>query len=763
MILLLFGVCAAAGPDYSTDHVMFYQENKGGLNGVPGEDINVRDAWNEGLYGENVRISVIGSGCRATHHDFGTRVTATKNFDDSSTNVLTGDSSLGTNILAAAGAGSDSYGTVGIAQRASLSYYVATTTLADAVKYAATNDHVVVLPLQDIKQSDSLNEALSSGTAIYVAPAGDSAVQGHDANANWFAKGKNVITVGSSTIRGASTWYSNPGSNVLVNAPTSGSQYELGILKNFPTVRLAGAYDDDEVDALFAQTNIAAAQVAGVVALMKGVNPNLNRCDVALILALTATVNDPWNREWVMNAARNKWHPQLGFGRVDAWLAVDAARSWVSIPEEITTTESQSITLKDSTQVLTFEVSGEGRVEWAGLSLATSLLNMKGVKIVVRSPSGTQIEVVRPTPRDNFMNEVGIWGFLGESAAGTWTVEITNYLPETITFSQVQLTVHRVSNLPAYLRRRGSSSEIVEYKTQGMFSVSVPDSWTCGNPLSVTTSRSYNPLMSQGPFAAYITDQDQTKRIPLGEFKWGSRLQIPVPCFAEQGTHTYDFAFQFEPFNWTIAGSFTTTNTLQPEIKTPVFESGNQVRLSWVSAGHVAPSRRVYIQIIDKATSRSVYSAYVLNTGEHLATLSSSARNIKVTLDQGSVLVWDDGYVPTTAPTASPRPTREPTTRVPTPMTRTQTTSYTRTQTRTATTSYTRTHTTQWTATASPTVKPSEGSSGGGLSTSGKVAVALVVIVLLAGIGCGVAFFFLRNMWRRRKAETSTLIEPLSV
>ena len=752
MFLLLLGLATGLPPNYGTGNIMFYQVNEGVLNGIPGEDINAKAAWEQNAHGQGAVIGVIGDGCRATHHDFTGRVRSTRNFDDGTDSVLTAQSSLGTNILAVAGAGSDAYGTVGIAQQAQLSYYVSTGDLREAVTHAGTSDSVTVLPLRFLEQSDELTQALAQGSSVFVAPAGDKAAQGQDASSNWFARDPDVVVVGSSTLRGAVADYSNAGSNVVVNAPTSGHQYQLGRLSEWPKLRLAGAYDDDEVDVVVADTSIAAGEVAGVVAMMKGVNSGLSRRDVNLILALTATVNDRSNGEWIRNAAGNWWHPQLGFGRVDAGLAVQAARDWSPLSERTkVTTPAQQVNAGEEEQVLQFSVGDCGDIEYVTLKLDPARKSMRGIKVIVRSASGTQIEVIRPTNYNNLISEIVIRGFLGEQSEGTWTVEIQNFLPTPMTFSEVTLTVYgTASQLPVYSRRMASNPEIVDYDQTSLVQISVPSSWTCGTTLPVTLSGG-PPLRSSGPYGVYLANTQSGKRFPVGEIQWtGSRADLNLPCFSLQGSQSYKLAFQFEPFNWTVTGSFSTSSAPAPGINTPTLDSTGAT-ISWVSAGHVAPSRRVYIQVTDKQTSTVLYSNYTYNTGSHHATFSSSTSgNLKIIVDQGSTLIWDNGFVPTLKPTATPAPTptRRPTTATSTPP------SHRPTRTTAPTQRPTSTH--------APTDAPSEepAKSGGGLSTSAKVAIGLTIVLIITAVAAVVAIFFLRRMnhgWKSNSALTEAL------
>ncbi|HVJ70317.1 MAG TPA: S8 family serine peptidase, partial [Sphingomicrobium sp.] len=172
---------------------------------------------------------------------------------------------------------------------------------------------------------------------ILVKSAGNNRGSGFDTNYDNFTNHRQVIAVGAVDHNGVVSYYSTPGANLLVVAPSS--TYGVGLT----TTDIAGAGGNNSGDYItgFTGTSAAAPQVSGVVALMLEANPDLGWRDVQEILAMSARqVGDPASLtgsekyQWSYNGAAN-WNGggmhfsnDYGFGLVDALAAVRLAESW---------------------------------------------------------------------------------------------------------------------------------------------------------------------------------------------------------------------------------------------------------------------------------------------------------------------------------------------------------------------------------------------------------------------------------------------------
>ena len=149
---------------------------------------------------------------------------------------------------------------------------------------------------------------VARGTTVVVA-AGNSSV-----NASGFrpASCRNVISVAAVGDNGGRAAYSNFGAVVDVAAPGGGGAGAINVLSTTDagTQRPTG---QDRYER-YAGTSMAAPHVAGVAALMYGVNPNITPAQVENILVDTA-------RAFPATCS------QCGSGIIDAAAAVQAARN----------------------------------------------------------------------------------------------------------------------------------------------------------------------------------------------------------------------------------------------------------------------------------------------------------------------------------------------------------------------------------------------------------------------------------------------------
>lgn len=162
------------------------------------------------------------------------------------------------------------------------------------------------------------------------------------------------IVVAASGADGVYSSYSTPGSNILVNAPGGGStsyylkpdeqmivttdlpgkargyDAEIPSETSVPHFNVSGNENYD-YSQIMNGTSAAAPIVSGVVSLMLEANPNLTWRDVQIILARTASKNNPLHSGWKNNAAGLHFNNNYGFGRVNAEAAIAMAKNFISV------------------------------------------------------------------------------------------------------------------------------------------------------------------------------------------------------------------------------------------------------------------------------------------------------------------------------------------------------------------------------------------------------------------------------------------------
>ena len=101
----------------------------------------------------------------------------------------------------------------------------------------------------------------------------------------------------------------------------------------------------------FGGTSSATSIVSGSAALIRSANTGLTWRDVKVILAESATKNNPTNAGWETGAStyssdsgRYHYNPEYGFGVVDASAAVALASNWTNLPPMVKTTSKVEVT-----------------------------------------------------------------------------------------------------------------------------------------------------------------------------------------------------------------------------------------------------------------------------------------------------------------------------------------------------------------------------------------------------------------------------------
>ncbi|MEM9539517.1 MAG: S8 family serine peptidase [Cyanobacteria bacterium P01_E01_bin.42] len=304
---------------------------------------------------------------------------------------------------------------------------------------------------------------------IYVFSAGNGAANGSNVNYNILANTRQSIAVAAIDHTGKQATYSESGTPVLVSAfanagtkdssdgyanadrpiVTTGQYSNDGDDSNDYTI---SAYQDGDAskDNLndFGGTSAAAPFVSGVVALMLEANPALTSRDVQHILIETAQKNDPTDSEWMRNKAGYWVNPKYGFGAVDAFAAVEMAKTWTTVSPEIPVSgdlfegmvaewipdynASNPQSLKSTVTVTPAE---EMKVEWVEVTFNGEHSYLGDLKLVLTSPDGSKSVLSQQHLSEeankvyNIDQDVFNWTFTsahhwGESVGGEWTLEV---------------------------------------------------------------------------------------------------------------------------------------------------------------------------------------------------------------------------------------------------------------------------------------------------------------------------------------------------
>jgi kexin len=442
----------------------WYLENTGQDGGTSNEDINVADAWWNKNYGSTKEIiAIVDDGIQITHEDLKENV-----IPNLSINLVTGGADPspqfydedgdfapqyhGTKVAGLAAArGGNGIGLSGTAPLAGLvgirllgnftpaNIHKALTHKADQIDIYnnswGPHDDAQLHGLTPLEE-DTLKSGVTNGRggkgSIFVFASGNGRNDGDYSNYDGYSSSPYTIAVAASNKYGKQAWYSESGSNLWVNAPSSDETQNISItepyIKNtFTTPR----YSKD-----FGGTSATAPQVSGVVALMLERNPNLGWRDVQHILAETAYKNDPADSDWVKNKANFWVNHKYGFGRVNASAAAQLASSWDLLPPQQINTNSKQVNISipdnDTTGVSSsIEIVDDLSIDFVEVEFTSDHPFWGDLEITLISPEGTASILAENGANEGRSGDAyksgwrfGVARLLGESSKGTWTLVV---------------------------------------------------------------------------------------------------------------------------------------------------------------------------------------------------------------------------------------------------------------------------------------------------------------------------------------------------
>jgi Ca2+-binding RTX toxin-like protein len=448
------------------------------------------------ITGAGVKIGVVDDGIDSTHPDLQNQLDTSAAYD-TQFNSQNGDPKYPTLIglppdnhgtlvagIIAAEANNET-GIVGVAPDAELvstrvkwTWDQITEALSRQWNFDVSNNSWgAISPFSDNFNSTSLTfawQALRRGVedgrdglgTVFVFAAGNSASAGDNTNYHNFQNAREVITVGAAQADGSMASFSTPGANVLVSSygvdMITTDRHQAGWGEN-----PAGNYVTN-----FTGTSAAAPMVSGIVALMLEANPELGYRDVQEILIFAST--HPDNQDWKVNGASNfnlnglSFNDKAGFGIVDAYAAVQLAKTWTKESTAINEVSAfaREFDLTDaipdgngSVYTRSFTIDGAIKVEHVELGVDLRHTRMGDLVIELTSPDGT-VSTLMNRPTVNAEQPFGLSGddsgvpthllwdfssvqFWGEQASGTWTVSVKDLrAEETGTINSLSLRVY---------------------------------------------------------------------------------------------------------------------------------------------------------------------------------------------------------------------------------------------------------------------------------------------------------------------------------
>ena len=399
-----------------------------GGNAVVGEDVNITGVW-DNYNGSGVEISIIDNGVQANHPDLSTNWNSAVSYDwcdlDFDPSPRSSGDNHGTPVAGiAAATGNNNLDVTGAAFGANLSAQKIPLGTSGCVTFNDQRRGEVLSYYNDIIDIYSnswgpvyyysqfvgpstlaaLEDDVQNGRGglgnIIVFAAGNGLAEGSNSNSGDLANSRYTIAVSALTDAGKQTYYSEPGTNILV-AAYAGEYGQPQITTTDRTGSDGSNSAGDTTDTMDG-TSAATPLVSGIIALMLEANENLTWRDVQHILANSARKNDPTDASWVINGAGHDVSEKYGFGVIDAGAAVDMALTWTTVDTEIASTYgpvSPSSAVSDPTSLCSMATTSS--------STDSDSDNYKDEECSFTLPAGETLELALRLPDVN-ASQVGV-------------------------------------------------------------------------------------------------------------------------------------------------------------------------------------------------------------------------------------------------------------------------------------------------------------------------------------------------------------------
>jgi uncharacterized repeat protein (TIGR01451 family) len=185
-------------------------------------------------------------------------------------------------------------------------------------------------------------------------------------------------------------------------------------------------------------------------------NPGLTWRDVQHIIVATSDQADPSDPDWAVNGAGYNVNHKMGFGRMNAAAAVEAALGWNRAADE---TSATSGVITVNTAIPDNSPAGVSHNVTVGTDLELEHVEVVFNVVPHVYPADLRVTLTSPDQTESVLAETRVenefgggdynnWRFMttrhwGESSAGTWTIKVSDgAAADTGTFTNFELIVY---------------------------------------------------------------------------------------------------------------------------------------------------------------------------------------------------------------------------------------------------------------------------------------------------------------------------------
>nr|XP_046244502.1 proprotein convertase subtilisin/kexin type 7 [Scatophagus argus] len=384
-----------------------------------GMDINVTGVWEHNITGRGVTVVVVDDGVEHTHQDIQPNYSPEGSYDLNSNDPdpmphpdFHSGNHHGTRCAGEiAAVPNNSFCAVGVAYGSKVAgIRVLDGPLTDSLEAIAFNKHYQVNdiyscswgPDDDGHTVDgphplgkaALQHGVIAGRqgfgSIFVVASGNGGQYNDNCNYDGYANSIYTITIGAVDEKGRMPFYAEECASMLAVTFSSGGEKLRSIVTSDWSMQRGTGCTEGHTG-----TSAAAPLAAGMVALMLQVRPCLTWRDVQHIITFTATKCDN-SADWKVNGAGFHHSHQHGFGLLNAWRLVNAAKVWESVPFLVS---YQSSVIKEEVSISTEELIRTWQVTAADLRQSgMQTLEHVAVTVTITHPCRGNLEIVLVCP-----------------------------------------------------------------------------------------------------------------------------------------------------------------------------------------------------------------------------------------------------------------------------------------------------------------------------------------------------------------------------
>ncbi|KAI9759624.1 MAG: pheromone processing endoprotease [Chaenotheca gracillima] len=440
-----------------------------------GHDVNVTDVWKQGITGHNATVAIVDDGLDMYSDDLKDNYFAEGSYDFNDKGPepkpRLSDDRHGTRCAGEIAAVKNNVCGVGVAWDSKvagiriLSKQITDADEAIAMNYEFQKNQIYSCswgPPDDGQSMDApgilIKKAMVNGVqngrdgkgSIYVFASGNGASFDDNCNFDGYTNSIYSITVGAVDRKGLHPYYSEKCSAQLVVTYSSGS----GDAIHTTDVGTNQCY------ANHGGTSAAAPLAAGIFALVLSIRPDLTWRDLQYLALNTAVPIDEKEGDWQETAIGKKFSHSFGYGKVDAWALVEAAKEfknvkpqawysspWMHVKHPIPQGEKGLASSVEVTKKQLGKANLE-RLEHVTVTMNVAHTRRGDLSVELKSPSGVVSHL--SATRRNDKSHLGYldWTFMsvvhwGETGIGKWTVVVKDTIDNEFTgnFTDWKLTL----------------------------------------------------------------------------------------------------------------------------------------------------------------------------------------------------------------------------------------------------------------------------------------------------------------------------------